>query len=102
MKWKQGLSESGKYGMKIEELRSNVEQIRYSGKYNADISKLKNLAVKLSSYGATLVGKGAEIECKFRERGLQFCTKYFGNEASWEMLRMTENWREFESFFDTN
>jgi class 3 adenylate cyclase/tetratricopeptide (TPR) repeat protein len=102
MKWKQGLSESGKYGMKIEELRSNVEQIRYSGKYNADISKLKNLAVKLSSYGATLVGKGAEIECKFRERGLQFCTKYFGNDASWEMLQMTENWREFESFFDTN
>ena len=99
-KWKQGLAESAKYGMKIEELRLNLEQIRYSGKFNADVSKLKNYASKLCSFGATLIGKGAEIESRFKGKGLDFCIKTFGDEPTWEMLQKFRNCDEFENFLE--
>ena len=100
MKWKQGLAESTKYGMKIEELRLNLEHFRYNGKSNADFLKLKQIAIKLCSFGATLVGKGAEIEYRFREKGQEFCIKHIGNDSTWEMLQDFHYWHEFESFFE--
>ena len=64
------------------------------------ISKLKNYASKLCSFGATLIGKGAEIESRFKGKGLDFCIKTFGDEPTWEMLQKFRNWDEFENFLE--
>ena len=86
--------------MKIEELRLNLEQIRYSSKFIADVSKLTDYASKLCSFGATLIGKGAEIESRFKGKGLDFCIKTFGDEHTWDMLQNFRNWHEFEKFLE--